>query len=620
MRLFAAAGSQLFSASDHGLVRWQLESGRSLWLGTEQGLPGDRVEAMTFDRSRNWLWLATNGGISRYDVDGGFFEFVQPPPSDFGLDSFDGVALAPSGDGGLWIGHLSGLYYTNSSGQWSRTSITESVGAVLRTREGYVWIGTESGLVMRQPDGEFRSLAGDAGCQITAVRIITLAPGGGLLAVGENSEAQQRIAMIRDDSCTVFRASPDRRWLATSANRDELVILTARRLYSARTSLTGARSLTREGMRLLPVQSESKVSPPVIRALDIPLPVREPKGLLALADEIFIGTQYRGIVRLSYGKGVKRQAWLRRNLLAQSADRLSVACRGPSDCYLVTGAPGTAWRYTGEGFEPAGLPGSQPLAVVRDQDERLYALVRSLNERRIELYRNREGNVWVQVRSVKISTPGSHPNVSVARFSPGGQLWIGLRYRDRSGEERPFGMAVVDIRSRRVTYHRANPGRVARRAGWPIPLEVSEVAFASDREVWLATSEGAVQAAGRRKVVVHNEADGFLDSDVLRDLVISKRGRIVAATRNGVTIYDGERWKSPRALRRSPVNGLAVLPDDARLWMATDDGVAVYDGKRVVRIDERRGLLENQIDEITSDHLGRLWVRGSQGITLIRPR
>jgi hypothetical protein len=33
----------------------------------------------------------------------------------------------------------------------------------------------------------------------------------------------------------------------------------------------------------------------------------------------------------------------------------------------------------------------------------------------------------------------------------------------------------------------------------------------------------------------------------------------------------------------------------------------------------RRGLLQNDIDDVAIDHLGRVWVRGSQGLTVVTP-
>ena len=66
------------------------------------------------------------------------------------------------------------------------------------------------------------------------------------------------------------------------------------------------------------------------------------------------------------------------------------------------------------------------------------------------------------------------------------------------------------------------------------------------------------------------------------------------------------------------VNDIEIARD-SRLWMATDRGVAVFDGARVRRLDVRRGLLENQIEDLVIDHVGRLWLRGARGLTVVTP-
>ena len=92
---------------------------------------------------------------------------------------------------------------------------------------------------------------------------------------------------------------------------------------------------------------------------------------------------------------------------------------------------------------------------------------------------------------------------------------------------------------------------------------------------------------------------------------------VFVASGQGVGTFDGDTWHYPPSLRW-PVNDIEIARD-SRLWMATDRGVAVYDGARVRRLDVRRGLLENQIEDVAIDHFGRVWVRGSRGLTIVTP-
>jgi len=69
---------------------------------------------------------------------------------------------------------------------------------------------------------------------------------------------------------------------------------------------------------------------------------------------------------------------------------------------------------------------------------------------------------------------------------------------------------------------------------------------------------------------------------------------------------------------RFAVNDL-VLDTLGRLWMATERGLAIFDGKRVRRLDVRRGMVENQILDVTLDEFGRVWTRGPHSLAVVTP-
>ena len=616
VRILVAAPPYLFSASERGLVRWELDTGDNLQLSAEHGLPGDRVEAMTYDVGRGWLWVATDCGVTGYDIDGGTFIELKSPPSALKLDNFAGISMAPAIDGGLWLGHRRGLYYTDIEGNWKATKIREPVNAVFRTRNGDLWIGAESGLIVRRSDGQTEHWGSEKGCDLETIRFIASTPSGGPMAVGEDSSGEQRIVFVLGDSCATYRTSPNQQWLGAALRRDEQVILTPRRLYSANTTSNGARSLSRDGMRLVPVEvnaTKPPRSPYVFRPTGAPLP-KGSQSITALGDDVFVGTGFLGTARLSYGDEKFRIEWLRQSVLVAGARTLSVACSDRDDCYIATGAP-AVWHFTGDGFDREQALGSYTLAFARKPGGDLYAAARSDNEQRIEIYRL-TGDRWRKIQRLSIEVPDNVPDLSFARFAQDGSLWLGVRYRDQDGEIGPFGIAVVDVRARRVDYHRVAAGDNIDAAGWPIPVDADDASFLDEEEVWFAASEGAVQVDRDGEVTIHQDPEGT-EGDMVRGVAVSSGGIVFAATRSGVATYNGEEWAFPKVLRRR-VNDVEVDPD-GRLWMATDRGVTMFDGARVHRLDVRRGLLENQIDQIAIDHFGRVWARSSKGFTLITP-
>lgn len=621
VRMLVPAGRYLFAVGPHGVDRWQPSDGQVLPLSRDHGLPGDRVLAVAADETRDWLWMSTDGGLGYYDVaNQTFSEVTASATVDLTVERAEGaIQLAPASDGGVWIGHPRGLYYTNPSGQWTGTPITTPIRALALGDDGWLWIGTGGGVIGREPTGETYQYGAEHGCDVVAVRLIARAPGGGILVIGENAAGKQRLAVRRDEQWTSYKISPDVTIDSVAAAGDAVIARGGRRLYRlAAAAASKKRKLTRDGVRLLPVRGEAATAAVTIELLPASL-AADSTAVAAIGDEIFVGTRDIGISAWR-ADATQPARWLRRGQLVADASTVTIACRAAADCWIATGTR-NAWHFDGEAFEPGGVESQAVLAVVRAADNTIYALHRSGDGAVIELSRidRAAGNVagpdtWTPI-GVTLQTPGERPTVSFARFAPDGQLWIGLAYVDGL-DVRPWGVALVDVTVGMVAYHHETSDQIERSQGvLPVPIDVVDAAFASQDEVWMATSEGVARLAGT-EVTVFSEANG-LASEVVRAVALGGGGIVFAATSAGVGTYDGEAWTFPRELS-FPVNDLA-LADDGRLWMATDRGVALYDGRKVKRIDVRRGLLENEILDLTLDEHGRVWARGEASLTLISP-
>lgn len=616
IRLLVGARPYIFSASESGLDRWDLKTGESLLLDEDHGLSGKRVLTMAFDSSRSWLWVATDGGVTRYNVEKGTFESLPKPPSVLGLDSFRGAKLASASDGGLWVAHKRGLFYAKSNGQWTATGITEPVSAVMQSRNGWLWFGTETGLIGRRPDGESFNFGPNEGCDIVDIKMLAEAPGGAPMIIGDNENGEQRIALILNDACATYRFSEDKRFLATARRAKDLVMMTDSGLYMLAMANSGHASLSKANGQLVPAPSGGRKPPPAtpytLYGLDIAIPAR-PMSLAVLDDEIFVGTRFLGAVRLNIERG-KQSGWLRRGDIVENASVLTVACREKNDCFV--GTNGTyAWHYNGDKFKRVEIPGTRVQGFVRTEKGAVFALVSRIDENTIVAYRYTNGK-WVSEPGVRIEAKEGAIQLRCARLSPGNLLWVGMEYRDEDGEWRSHGTAVADLELGITVYHRESAS-VADIAGGviPIPIGVVDLAFLAKEEVWLATTQGAARVRGT-EVRVFSEADG-LESEFLRGIAISHSGEVYAASGRGVAEFDGKQWLLPKALDE-PTNDIEI-GIDGRLWLATDNGVTVYDGLQVNRLDKKRGLLQAELEEIRADHYGRLWVRGTNGITIITP-
>lgn len=612
VRALAVSGNYVFAATSRGLDRWEPATGQRLSLTAEHGLPGDRVTALAPAPDGSALWIATDGGLTRHDLGSGNFDPVPPPPDELAAIAADVRALVVDGDG-VWAGGPAGLARATVDG-WSPAPATGAVTALLRDDAGRLWIGTGGGVLVRAPDGAIRRLDG-GGCGLRGIRAIVRAPDGAVLVIGDEPKGEQRVARIppRSDVCSLFRVSPDQRWLAAARRGDEVVVLTQRRVHVLSVPTRGARGLRREGVRLVPIpgaDGKHPRHPYVIRTSRL----RTPTGATALAaagDALAIGTVDLGSLYLARGS----QTWLRRTELATDAHRVTVACRAADDCLIATGAP-HAWRFDGKRFAPVDVPLADAVfAVVRASDGAVYGVYRVGREPRVRVARV-VGDEWRELEAIDVRTPGFASEVAFARMGPGGVLWIGLRYVDADGESRAHGVVEVQLSLGVVAYHRASRDETAVEQGvLPIPIDVRDIAFVGDDEVWLATTEGVTRIRGRSVEVV-GEAKG-LRSELLHAVAASTGGLVFIAARDGVGVFDGDTWTYPPTLRRD-VRAM-VIGADGKLWMATPRGLAVYDGASVRLLDSRRGLLDNELRDLALDRYGRVWVLSEAGLSIVTP-
>ncbi|HEY5809657.1 MAG TPA: two-component regulator propeller domain-containing protein, partial [Povalibacter sp.] len=140
-------------------------------------LAGDVVNDILVDHAQN-LWLATWGGLSRFDEPRGRFETYKPP----GMDP-KYLALAEDDDHQLWLAtHLDGLQRFNpATGEFVTYPATGNAGslsngrvnAVHVDRRGIVWAGTQNGLDALDPaTGRIRNYQTDDGLPGNAVSCI----------------------------------------------------------------------------------------------------------------------------------------------------------------------------------------------------------------------------------------------------------------------------------------------------------------------------------------------------------------------------------------------------------------------------------------------------------------
>jgi len=619
VKTVGSVGRFLFVATEDALQRWD-EKGAVVTMTADQGLTGDHVVALATDSDRKWMWILTDGGLGHYDAGVEVYTEAAAPPTALGIDyaaiAKEGIAsLAPATEGGVWLGTPKGLFFVSEKGGWVATPVKEPVHALVRDRAGWLWIATKTGLVARKPSGDVVKIGPAQDCAVVAPRLVVEAPGDRVMVIGVDEQGRERFAIGKGMAWTSYRTLPEVKWTAATMKGGSIVVMGGEKIYRLVQPKAGVRPLAREGVRLVPLNG-----PTTSEWVIDPTSLVVPPGatvLGAMDDQLLIGTRDLGTARYRDGQAHPSD-WLRRKQMFDDATGLSVACARAQDCWLATGAR-QAWHWNGERFV-AGGPDALVLSVARDPAGPIYALHRAPAEKELHLSRIDASGTWTQIPKVALVTPGDAPEVSFARFSGNGSLWIGLRYRD--GEERrAYGIAIVDVATGKVAYHRPEgavvvlpkeKGEPAKDKMLPIPIGVVDADLRGDT-AWFATSEGVARLANGQ-VKVWTEADG-LRSELARAVTIAPEGAVIVATGAGASVWDGKAWGFPPALQFE-INDL-VATRDGHVWMATERGIAAWDGKKVRRVDMRRGLTENIVLDVATDQFDRIWARGPGSLTLI---
>jgi signal transduction histidine kinase/ligand-binding sensor domain-containing protein/CheY-like chemotaxis protein len=178
-------------------------------------------------------------------------------------------------------------------------------------------------------------------------------------------------------------------------------------------------------------------------------------------------------------------------------------------------------------------------------------------------------------------------------------LWIGTR----------SGLAT--LRSGRIT---------------PIPAladqDVRAVHVARDGTLWAGTrGSGAAVLAGGRVVARYDGKTGL--SDVVRAFYESQDGRIWIATNDGLFVYRGGGVQpfEPAAglFQRGP---LTITGDpDGTLWTGTyGDGLYRFRNETATHYSVKNGLFDDVVFQIVDDGRGHLWLTSNRGISRVSKR
>jgi ligand-binding sensor domain-containing protein/signal transduction histidine kinase len=519
-------------------------------------------------------------------------------------------AITQTADGYLWIGTETGLlrfdgltFQSMQSGLTAMPSISHVLG-LCPDPDGSLWVRLRRPTLLRYRSGQFEDMTGQSDQPLSTMSAMAPAHGGGVLLwvlKGEPSAVVLRNGTIETlASPSGFSRSPVLA-IAQTPNGDIWVGTRDSGLYR----ISGGRtSAILEGLPDLKVNALAATSgnevwvgtdSGVVRwdgsrltNSGVSASLGRVQALALSVDRdsnLWVGTNSRGLLRVNAG-GVSS--------FEQSASMGAVTA-------VFEDREGNLWVGGGRGLErlrdspfvtystSEGLPadGATPLYV--DSEERVWL-------------HSASGGLWwfKQKRKGLITNDGLDKDVIYSLDGGGNDLWIG-RQRGGLTNLRSAGGSVAS-----TTYTR-DDGLVQN--------SVYSVYRARDGSVWAGTLSGGVSHLRGGRFTTYTMADG-LASNTISSILEASDGAMWFGTPSGLSVLRNGRWQSYGSAEALPSPDINCLLEDRSgvLWVGTSSGLAYRDSGGFKIPSGLRASLREQIFGLAEDQSGAIWIAGANHV------
>jgi signal transduction histidine kinase/ligand-binding sensor domain-containing protein/CheY-like chemotaxis protein len=535
-----------------------------------------------------------------------------------GLPQATVPSITQSRNGYVWFGteaglvRFDGLRFTVFDRSNTPALKSNIVDALLEDKEGALWIGTFGGGVTRFANGEVKTFTTADGLPGNTV-LSLFQDHSGDIWIGTDGSGLSRLhqghfirytmedGLPNNEVFSIQEDSSGRIWFGT---HDGLAVLNRGRFLTYRT--------------------QNGLTSSYVRAV-----------LAAKDGSLWVGMNGGG---LAHFRGGKVERFTRKDGLP-SRSVMSLAEDGEGLIWIGTTGAGLC-RFDGKHFvtyaAKDGLPNNDVLSLRADNTGALWVgtggggLVRlskgklftTFSEREglsnrtvLPVYETADGSIWVgtegggldRIHNGKVqalTTKNGLADNAIFTISEdaSGALWVGTRK----------GLNRID-RSRISTFTKKNG----------LPADTAFASFA-DREgrLWIGTRAGLSKfEAGT--FTTYRTKDG-LSSNIIQSIYEDSRGNLWVGTAGGGVnrLRDGkfEVFSSKQGLSNDVV--LSICEDHrGGLWFGTDGGGLnrLQDG-RFIPVTSRQGLLDDAIFRILEDDNGNLWMSTNKGVSRVSLR
>jgi ligand-binding sensor domain-containing protein/signal transduction histidine kinase len=525
--------------------------------------------------------------------------------TDSGLPQNTVHALLQTRDGYIWLAteaglvRFDGVQFVTYDKQAPAHLRSATINSLFEDGNGDLWIGTDDCLVRRR-GSQFTTFGDGDGLPSNTIWSVFADHTGSLWVVTPDGLARQRqghfepfpIAAGIVDGKSIVESTDGSFWVGTHAGL----------VHFINGRIEAAPRLPNQEVQAVAVTSEGRVWAGTRTGLysfapgrptdpePLPgLPSNEIAALLPAKDgRLWIGTA-RGVAVYEARREIK--SYTRSDGLP--TDRVESFYGDREGAIWIAGSRGVARIQSGrvEAFSARdGLAGQHVLAMYEDREGSLWMGTESdglnmLHDQKFTAYTTAEGLSDDSVRSVIQDR--------------GGAIWVGTNGGglSRLGPGRP-GQST----SATLTTAKGLSSNIV-------------LALASDasEDLWVGTPDG-LDRVRNGQVAAFTSADGLAD-DFVRSLYPASDGSMWIGTRRGLSHLQNGRFTT-----YSSTDGLgsdlvgAIVEDRVhRLWIATLGGLSSFEHGKFTTLTMRDGLSSNIITALYADPDGALWIGTSQG-------
>ncbi len=528
--------------------------------------------------------------------------------ADDGLPQNNVLALALSGDGYLWAGTQAGLVRFNGiefvplKHKEAPHLDTSKISALCRAMDGSLWVGCEGVGLSVLRDSHCTTIALSNGLPSLEIKCLMEAPGGGMWVGTEAG-----LTFINGGALLTYTISDGLgdnsvRALALDAFGN-LNIATKRglttmspsgvfstRVFPGRWNANALRALHKDGLGRLWVGATDGLyllngTNQITYGVAEGLPDRIINSVFSdRQGTVWIGT-YGGLARVVSG-GISRVS----DVDSMASELISTIVQDP-ERNLWIGTRDGLLRLSPSRFKTYttvdGLTGNNVMSVLEDSKSSIWMGIwgGGLNAMR-----------FGETRVFRDAGDLARDSVLSLMESRGGALWVGMDF--------DLGLNII-TNDTRV----ALPGLVP---GGPIRVLHED----SRGDIWVGTDQGLVILKSSGQKEAFSSTNGLAGNQV-RVIKEQPSGAVWVGTDHGLTVFQNREARTPQKLKGLPFEAISALHFDSEgvMWMGTLGGglLACKDGV-FHSWQSKDGLYSNEIYEILEDDEGVFWMSCRKGL------